>query len=177
MSMSQVHPDQQSLPEPPRDELWLQKLLDETWDQHFQDVPQANIVRIEFGRRAKRQLGSIRRDRKDLSVTIITMNGLFRDPAIPEFIPKATLVHELTHYAHGFNSPLEQLHKHPHAGGVIRKEYAERGLEHLYVEQQRWLKANWPQILQQHFGSDRPVPRRRSQPNTTRGIPKPFWFL
>ena len=157
---------------PTRDGLWLQALLDETWDEHFSEVPQANIVRIVFGRRAKRQLGSIRLDRRDPSVTIITMNGLFRLPEIPRHIVQATLVHELIHYAHGFNSPLEQQHQHPHAGGVIRKEYAERGLEQMYLDQKKWLKLNWPSIVERHLGSYRPTPRRR------RGgvIRKPFWF-
>lgn len=154
-----------------RDDIWLQQLLDETWDRYFSDVPQENIVRIEFGRRAKRQLGSIRRDRKDPSVTIITLNGLFRDDSIPEYIPQSTLVHELIHYAHGFNSPLEQLHKHPHAGGVVRREYAERGLEQMYVDQQKWLKENWPKILEANFGTSLPKPR-----NSRRKVPRPFWF-
>jgi hypothetical protein len=173
VSVPEAHPDQPRLPDPPRDDLWLQGLLDDTWDQHFSDVPQANIVRIEFGKRAKRQLGSIRRDRKDPTITIITLNGLFRDPSIPEFIPKATLVHELTHYAHGFNSPLEQLHKHPHAGGVIRKEYAERGLEHLYVQQQKWLKENWPEIVRRNFGAPQAIRRRKRVQGS---VPRPFWF-
>ncbi len=154
-----------------RDELWLQELLDETWDRYFADVPQANTVRIVFGKRARRQLGSIRRDRRDPTVTIVTMNGLFRHPEIPEFVVQSTLVHELTHYAHGFNSPLEQLHAHPHAGGVIRREYAERGLEWLYNDQQRWLKANWPGVLMRHL--PRPAPRAR---RTAVRIVKPFWL-
>ncbi len=159
----------------PRDEFWLQQLLDDTWDRYFADVPQDNIVRIEFGRRAKRQLGSIRLDRKDPTVSIITMNGLFRDPAIPEFIVFATLVHELSHYAHGFNSPLARKHAHPHAGGVMRAEYAERGLESLYVRQKRWLKDNWQGIVTANFAP--PAPRRRStrrQAGIT--IRKPFWM-
>jgi hypothetical protein len=158
-----------------RDELWLQALLDDVWDRYFADVPQDNIVRIEFGRRAKRQLGSIRLDRRDPTISIITMNGLFRDPVIPEFIVTATLVHELTHYAHGFNSPLARKHAHPHAGGVMRAEYAERGLESLYVRQKRWLKANWPAIVAANFAP--PAPRRRnfrSQSKIT--IRKPFWL-
>lgn len=154
-----------------RDEIWLQQLLDATWDRYFSEVPQANIVRIVFGKRAKRQLGSIRLDPKDPTITIITMNGLFKDPAIPEFVVQSTLVHELIHYAHGFNSPLDQQHKHPHAGGVVRKEYAERGLEHLYLDQQKWLKAHWPEIVRANFTP--PKPRRRRRP----GIPKPFWFV
>jgi hypothetical protein len=156
-----------------RDEFWLQQLLDDTWDRYFSDVPQDNIVKIEFGRRARRQLGAIRVDRHDPAVTIISLNGLFRDPTIPKMVPLATLVHELTHYAHGFNSPLQQKHRHPHAGGVIRQEYAERGLEDLYLQQKRWLKANWPAILQQNFPA--PAPRRR-QTRRTISPPKPFWF-
>ncbi|HSX41421.1 MAG TPA: hypothetical protein VLF21_02195 [Candidatus Saccharimonadales bacterium] len=153
-----------------RDELWLQQLLDDTWDKYFSDVPQSNTVKIVFGKRAKRQLGSIRLDRQERSVTIITMNGLFRDPEIPEFIALATLVHELTHYAHGFSSPLQQKHSHPHAGGVIRAEYRERGLEDLYLQQRKWLKENWPYILKKHFPPKLKAVSRRS-------IPKPFWFV
>ena len=154
-----------------RDELWLQQLLDDTWDKYFADVPQDNIVRIIFGKKAKRQLGSIRLDSKDPTVSIITMNGLFRDPAIPEFIVQSTLVHELIHYAHGFNSPLAQRHAHPHAGGVVRAEYAERGLESLYVRQKRWLKVNWPGIVRANF-----KPSRRRRRTAVRIVPKPFWM-
>ena len=145
-----------------RDEYWLQQILDETWDRYFNEVPQDNIVRIQFGRIAKRQLGSIRLDRKDPSVSIITMNGLFRSAEIPEFVVIATLVHELVHYAHGFNSPLEQKHVHPHAGGVIRAEYAERGLEHLYLQQRKWLKQYWPEVVAKHF-KPRSIRRRSSR--------------
>src|SRR5690242_7684070 len=100
-----------------RDDTWLYELLDRTWDQHFSDVPQDNDVRIVFGRKTKNRLGSIRVDPTDPSISIITMNGLFRDERVPEFIIKATLVHELCHYAHGFNSPIQQKYRHPHAGG------------------------------------------------------------
>lgn len=162
---------------PQRDELWLQQLLDDTWDKYFPEVPQDNIVRIEFGKRAKRQLGAIRLDRRDTSVSIITINGLFREPAIPEFIVTATLVHELIHYAHGFNSPLARKHAHPHAGGVIRAEYAERGLESLYVRQKRWLKANWQGIVDANFAPARRRPGRRvRKPGAKITIRKPFWM-
>lgn len=134
-----------------RDELWLQQLLDETWDAHFSDVAQANDIRIVFGRRAKRRLGSISLDPSNRDITIITMNGIFRQSEIPVFVVQATLVHELTHYAHGFNSPLEQKQRHPHAGGVIRREFSERGLLNLYMEQKRWLKANWSNIIATEF--------------------------
>jgi len=164
-------PDESASSQPPRDDIWLQELLDRTWDSYFSDVPQDNIVRIEFGRRAKRQLGSIRLDRNDAHTSIITLNGLFRDPEIPEFIAEATLVHELIHYAHGFNSPRPQQHAHPHAGGVIRQEYAERGLESLYVRQKRWLKANWPRIVAENF---KPSRRRRARGRIV--VRRPFWL-
>jgi hypothetical protein len=156
-----------------RDDIWLQEVMDRTWDTHFNDVPQENDVRIEFGRKAKTRLGSIKLDHKDHSVTVITMNGLFRDPEIPEFVVVSTLVHELIHYAHGFNSPLEQKHRHPHAGGVIRREYAERGVEYLYHDQKKWLKANWPAIVRANFA---PSQRRRFRRTRQTIIPKPFWL-
>lgn len=156
-----------------RDEAWLQDLLDHAWDEHFTDVPQTNDVRIEFGRRAKRRLGSIRLDPEDRMTSVITMNGLFRLPEIPEFVVKATLVHELTHYAHGFNSPLTQKQAQPHAGGVMRREFEERGLLELYLEQKRWLKVRWPELLEREFAPTRP--RRRTSVQVK--LPKPFWFL
>ena len=141
------------------------------WNEHFSDVPQKNDVTIRFGRRAKRRLGSISLDPKDLNTSIITINSVFRDLEVPEFVIKATIVHEMTHYAHGFNSPLEQKHDHPHSGGVIRAEFAERGLEDLYVQQKRWLKANWPRILDKHFGNS----QRRVVRRTTK-LPIPWWM-
>ncbi len=157
-----------------RDGAWLQQMLDKIWDNYFAEVPQVNDVRIVFGRRAKRRLGSISLDPANPKVSIITMNGLFRDNQIPEFVVEATLVHELTHYAHGFNSPLEQAQAHPHAGGVMRREFAERGLLELYLQQKRWLKTNWPAVIEREFGTN--VRRARATPAKMK-IPKPFWFI
>jgi len=157
-----------------RDNGWLQQLLDEIWDEHFADVPQTNDVRIVFGRRAKRRLGSISLDPNDDNTSLITMNGLFKLPEVPEFVVRATLVHELTHYAHGFNSPLEQRQRHPHAGGVMRREYAERGLLELYLEQKRWLKTHWPELVNRELGAK---PSTRRPARVTMKAPKPFWFL
>jgi hypothetical protein len=157
-----------------RDDLWLQELLDETWDTYFADVPQENDVRIIFGRRAKRRLGSIMLDPADHNTSIITMNGLFRLPEVPDFIIQATLVHELTHYAHGFNSPLAQRQQHPHAGGVMRREFADRGLLELYLQQKRWLKENWSGLIAREL-----APRRSTAAHSSARIkiPKPFWFI
>jgi hypothetical protein len=157
-----------------RDEAWLQQVLDKIWDNYFNDEPQENEVRIVFGRRAKRRLGSISLDPADRKTSLITMNGLFRSPEIPEFVIEATIVHELTHYAHGFNSPLEQAQAHPHAGGVMRREFAERGLLELYLQQKRWLKDNWQTVITRELGAKtRPSGARAA----TMKIPKPFWFI
>jgi hypothetical protein len=156
-----------------RDEAWLQMILDKIWDNFFPEVTQENDVRIVFGRRSKRRLGSISLDPKDRKTSIITMNALFKREDIPEFVVEATIFHELTHYAHGFNSPLEQAQTYPHAGGVMRREFAERGLLDLYQQQKRWLKDNWSGILEQEF-----APRRRRANNAVKmKVPKPFWFI
>jgi hypothetical protein len=155
-----------------RDETWLQQILDKIWDNYFNEVPQANDVRIVFGRRAKRRLGSISLDPADGKTSIITINSIFKLPEVPEFVVEATIFHELTHYAHGFSSPLDKAQKHPHAGGVMRREFAERGLLELYQQQKRWLKSNWPSIVAKEFApkAARPV----SKPSIN--LPKPFWL-
>jgi len=157
-----------------RDEAWLQGILDKIWDNYFPEVQQVNDVRIVFGRRTKRRLGSISLHPSDCKTSVITMNGLFRREDVPEFVVEATIFHELTHYAHGFNSPLEQAQEHPHAGGVMRREFVERGLLELYLQQKRWLKANWLDVLTQEF----PAKPRAGVRKTARTIAiKPFWFI
>ena len=142
-----------------RDDAWLYARLDYIWDTYFSDVEQDNIVRIVWGRKAKTRLGSIKLDVNDPTVTIITINRLYQDELVPEYVIDATIVHELSHYAHGFNSPHAQTKQHPHAGGVMAREFAERGLTDMYRAQKRWLKANWAGYVTQHFGS--PKKRRR----------------
>lgn len=153
-----------------RDEAWLQGILDKIWDNYFSEVPQVNDVRIVFGRRTKRRLGSISLDPADRKTSVITMNAIFKRADVPEFVVEGTIFHELTHYAHGFNSPLEQARAHPHAGGVMRREFAERGLLDLYLQQKQWLKQNWAQILNDEFAS-------RSVPQTHSHVPRPFWYI
>jgi hypothetical protein len=154
-----------------RDNGWLQQILDKIWDNYFADVPQVNDVRIVFGRRAKRRLGSISLDPNDRHTSLITINSVFKDMEIPEFVIEATIVHELTHYAHGFNSPLDQAQAHPHAGGVMRREFAERGLLELYLQQKRWLKEHWVEVIAREF------PRKQVKRTATVKVPKPFWFI
>ena len=130
-----------------RDQEWLENLLADIWYQHFRDVEQNNDVMIIWAKRAKRRLGSIEMDSRDGRTSIIKVNRLFQDLVVPEYVIRATIVHEMTHYAHGFGSPHEQKQRHPHSGGVIRKEFAERGLVDLYLKQKRWLKDNWRDFL------------------------------
>lgn len=157
-----------------RDDAWLQSILDKIWDNYFPDVAQDNDVRIVFGRRTKRRLGSISFDPRDHSTSLITINGLFRDTQIPEFVVEATIFHELTHYAHGFNSPLEQKSAHPHAGGVMRREFAERGLSDLYTMQRKWLKANWQRVLEAKLPRSSTLKAGQA---AKMKMPKPFWFI
>jgi len=79
--------------------------------------------------------------------TIITINGLFKDKFVPEFIIDSVIAHEMVHYAHGFASPHEKKYATPHAGGIIKKEMAERGLEDLFILQKKWLKKNWKDFI------------------------------
>ncbi|MBU1167787.1 hypothetical protein KKC60_05310 [Patescibacteria group bacterium] len=140
---------------------------------HFPEVEIKNKVSVKFGKRAKRQLGSIRH-LPDGS-TLITITGLFRDPQIPDFVLEETLVHEFIHYVHGFNSPLNQAYQYPHKHGIMRKEFETRNLLSLYLASKKWLKANWAQYLKDNnLLPKRRVIRRVSQPKTLRQLIRAF---
>lgn len=146
-----------------RDNKWLEKLLFDLWEEYFNDVPRKNLVIIKFGKGAKRQLGCIRMAHKktrgiskwlnqvenqdEKSVSVITITKVFQNHDVPEDVVRGTIAHEMCHYAHGFNSPLQQIYNHPHKGGVIRKEMEKRGLGQLYKESNKWLKTNWVNFL------------------------------
>jgi hypothetical protein len=146
-----------------RDDKWLFSKLDEVWDNYFPDVPQDNDVRIVWGRRARTRLGSIKlgeKRRGEHPETIITINSLFKDTKIPEFVVIGTIAHELSHYAHGFHSPIERKFATPHAGGVIHRELRERGLGDLEKKQKKWIKENWRPYIMEHY-APKPTKRRR----------------
>ena len=149
-----------------RDNKYLENLLYDLWDNHFCDVPRKNLVIIKFGKYSKRQLGSIKlanrytkikglmRKRKEelevqdeKSVTVITITKYFQNEIVPEFVISATIAHELCHYTHGFQSPLEKRFDHPHRGNVIKKELAKRDLLDQEKEAEKWLKENWLKIV------------------------------
>lgn len=133
-----------------RDQKWLENTLGNIWADHFHDVEPNVPLMVKFGRNARTRLGSISYDTKQ-KIAVIRITGLFKDNRVPENVIRATLVHELIHYAHGFHGVGRPNFDHPHRGGVIRKEFIERGLEELYVAQKRWLKANWTSILKDYY--------------------------
>lgn len=153
-----------------RDDSFLQRQLDEMLSGPFANVLIKNKLEIKFGRRALRRFGSIKMTR-DEKVSLITINGHFRDSKIPEEVILATLAHELCHYAHGFSSPLPKLYKHPHRGGVIKKEMTARGLLKLFEFEKKWTKANWPEIV---GGSKFARPHRRVKKITLKQLIKSF---
>ena len=133
-----------------RNQRWLERLLETISTEHFQDVKWHTPLLIRFGRRARNRLGSLSYDANNHQA-VIRLTRLFEDVEVPETVIRATIIHELCHYAHGFSLPGRPKYRHPHANGVIRQEFAERGLETLYVAQKRWLKAHWPAIVRKHF--------------------------
>ncbi len=142
-----------------RDNAWLLSRLDFLWSNYFSDISQVNRVFITFGRHAKLRLGSIRLD-PGTGNTYIIITSMFKDLAIPEAVVDHTIAHELTHYAHGFSSPLKRVHRHPHRGGVIQKEMEERELGHLYQAYKNWLK-DYRQQLRTTTYPPRRIKRRR----------------
>lgn len=144
-----------------RDNIWLTEKLYELWESSFVDVPRKNRVYIKFSKKSHRQLGCIKwakdknhksnklpyvttnHDDDDNRISLILITSFFKDEDIPDYVVAGTIAHELCHYAHGFNSPLQQLYKHPHKGGIIRKEMNARGLGVLYKNANKWLKDNW----------------------------------
>jgi predicted metal-dependent hydrolase len=148
-----------------RDDTWLFAKMDRIWDEYFSDIAQENDVNIKFGRRARQRLGSIKQETRTIldlvdryRKTIITINGLFRDPAIPEYVVEATIAHELCHYAHGFSSPIPRKFSSPHQGGVVTKEMRERGLEEILRKQKKWLNESWTDYVTNNIG---PASRKR----------------
>lgn len=149
-----------------RDNKWLEEKMYELWENYFVDTPRKNRVIIKFGNKSKRQLGCIKwvthktrgisklinddEDYDDERISLIIVTSHFKDERIPEDIVIATIAHEMCHYTHGFNSPLNQIYDHPHKGGVIRKEMDKRGLGELYRKANKWLKQNWGDYLKHY---------------------------
>ncbi len=125
-----------------RDEEWLRRELEFIWETYFGDVERLNAVEIRFGRPWKARLGMITLSASGRT-TYIGVNSLLHSRLVPNFIPRVTIAHELVHYSHGFGSPLPKKCSHPHRGGVVAKELADRGLDDEHRYYQQWLHDNW----------------------------------
>ena len=134
-----------------RDDKWLFQQLDEVWETFFPDMQQDNDVRIVWGRKARQRLGSISQDKTNQAGTLITINSLFKDEQVPDFVIRATIAHELAHYAHGFHSPIERKFDKPHEGGIVHKELDSRGGRKLEQMSKKWLKENWREYIEKHL--------------------------
>lgn len=149
-----------------RDNEYLENLLYDLWENNFCDVPRYNLVIIKFGKYSKRQLGCISLAREgskikgilakkreeyevqdEKSISIITITRYFQQEIVPEYVIKATIAHELCHYTHGFNSPLQKRFDKPHQGNIVNKELERRGLLEDQNRADIWLKENWLDII------------------------------
>ncbi len=127
-----------------RDSVWLKAQLLGLLESAYADLPRPNPIQIVFGRAARGRFGSIRLVQ---GVSVITINGHFRNEAVPEQVVQATIAHELAHYAHGFSSLLPRKYAHPHEGGVIDLEFRKRGLHLLGAFERTWTRSHWRDFL------------------------------
>lgn len=142
-----------------RDDKWLLSRLDHLWTNYFPDVVQLNPVFIKFGRHARLRFGSIQFNPAK-KFSLITVTSMFKDPNVPQEVIDHTIAHELVHYTQGFSSPHKKAQRHPHAGGVIQKEMAERNLLFLYQAYKQWVK-EYRLELKTYYQTRAPRPRRR----------------
>lgn len=120
----------------------LAHCLDAIWQEYFSDIPRINSVDIAYGQPWKRRLGLIRLS-LDGARSFIGINALLQLPEVPDFVLYTTIAHELTHYAHGFGSPLPRIFEHPHANNIVQRELARRGLGELASQCDEWIDKQW----------------------------------
>ena len=137
-----------------RNNQWLATKLDALRTAYFADVSIENVILVRFGRISKTRFGSIiARPHKDYSkpVTYITINALFKNEEVPEYVVEATLAHEFVHYTHGFHSPLKRQYPFPHKGGIVNKEIRKRGAGHILEQQEKWTKKEYRNFIANHL--------------------------
>lgn len=140
-----------------RNDQWLVQQLEYLLSRYFADVKITNPLEIKFGREAKYRFGSIRLlktrglrlilGKSKPEKSIITITRMFASDEIPVEVVQFTIVHELTHYAHGFSSHNKRLFRHPHHGGVVNAEIKKRGGEHLIKAYKAWIRDYRKRIL------------------------------
>ncbi len=128
-----------------RTDEWLLQKMQSLLQTRFADMPGGYPLSIQFGRRARRRLGSIAIRN---GASVITINRLFSNPDVPEYVVLATLAHELAHYAHGFGSGLPRRYSHPHKDGVVDKELTDRGFSEISALAHTWIKNNWEKFYE-----------------------------
>src|SRR3989344_1666179 len=132
-----------------RDDVWLNERLESIWQLLYSDVPKLNNVKVRFKGRWKNKFGHIKKIKDDSEIVV---NGLLRSEEVPEYIIDIVLAHELSHYAHGFNSPLPRKYKHPHKGNIVGRELLKRGFGHWVRMEKSFLKKEWPGIYKRLIG-------------------------
>jgi hypothetical protein len=142
---------------PIRDDWWLAQMLDRIWTQHFADTPRINVVSVTFGGVWKTRLGLITMT-EDQTATFIEINRLLRLIEVPDVVAKITVAHELVHYAHGFGSPLPRRYKHPHRGGIVKRELLRRGMAADYDKYDAWVYDRWYDLYGQRVAGEPGVP-------------------
>jgi hypothetical protein len=149
-----------------RNNKWLKKIAQDIWFKYFSDISPTNDLRVKFGKRAKWQLGCIRQGIKEQSLirrwrqasspamtnrlsspSVVTINGYFKNPVVPQYVIEAILAHEFIHYLSGFSSSRPRLFRYPHRGGIIDKEMKRRGLKEIEKKQKKWVKENWNRFI------------------------------
>src|SRR3989344_4378689 len=126
-----------------RDDNWLRQRLMEIWDVRFIDVQKVNEIRIRFKGKWKTKFGHIKLKN---NITEIVINSLFKHEEVPQYIIDLTIAHELVHYSHGFQSPLERRFRYPHQGGIVNKELKKRGFKDSLLLERKVFRKEWPEI-------------------------------
>jgi hypothetical protein len=130
-----------------RNNKWLKSIAQDIWLKYFHDISPTNDLRVKFGKRARWQLGCIRQGLKVRSPSIVTINGYFKNPLVPQYVVESILAHEFIHYLAGFSSSRPKLFRYPHRGGIINREMRRRGLEEIERKQKKWIKENWNRFI------------------------------
>lgn len=127
-----------------RDGIWLGNRMYQIKEMLFPELEFKNNVSIKFKGKWKNKFGHIKmlRDKN----TEIIINGLFSNLEVPEYVVDITIAHELSHYLHGFQSPLEKKYKHPHKGGVVTRELVRRGFGQMVRQERLFIKNYWPKL-------------------------------
>ena len=113
-------------------------------------------MRVNYGATWKTRLGLITLS-DDRATSYIQVNSLVRMREVPDYITNITIAHELVHYAHGFGSPLPRRYKHPHRGGVVKRELLRRGLAAEYARYDEWVYERWYDFYAEHAAGQRGV--------------------